>query len=223
MSVVKNVVIAAAGTGTRLGMGKPKCLIKVNGKSILEYQLELLKDVENIFLIVGFCEEEVMDFASELRKDIIFVRNANFSRTKTLGSFYLAAKIIDGSAIFMDGDMIIKPQAFDEFLTTAAQSNAGEFLIAVSERISDDPVYCKVVPAGDKLTIHGFSYEEKTAYEWANVVFMPADKMSGGNTHTFEHLKKFLPAEAKIIDRLEIDTPEDLAYAEKFLQSENWF
>ncbi len=44
-----------------------------------------------------------------------------------------------------------------------------------------------------------------------------------GTTHTFEHLRKFLPASAKIIDRLEIDTPEDLRDTEKFLKTVDWF
>ena len=220
MSAVKNVVIAAAGMGTRLGFGRPKCLIQVNGRTILEYQLDLLKSVENVFLVVGFCEEDVMDFAHKIRRDIIFVRNSDFQRTKTLESFHTAAKIIDDAAIFMDGDMIIEPESFGEFLSTAGQSD--DMLIAVSKRISDDPVYCDVT-GSDALTCRGFSYEKKSAFEWANVVSMPAKFMTGGNTHTFEHLKNFLPAQAKVIDRVEVDTPEDLAYAEKFLATNAWF
>ena len=223
MQTVRNVVIAAAGMGTRLGVGKPKPLIKIRNKTILEYQLSLLEKVENIFLVVGFMEEEVMSFARKIRRDIIFVRNANFQHTKTLGSFYMAAKIIDGAAIFMDGDMVIEPNSFAEFLETAAKIDDEKLLIAVSERISDDPVYCYVEQSGQALMIHGFSYEKKSAYEWANVVYMPAGLMINGNTHTFEHLEKFLPASAAIIDRLEIDTPEDLRDAENFFKATDWF
>ncbi|MBR0062341.1 MAG: NTP transferase domain-containing protein [Selenomonadaceae bacterium] len=221
MQAVKNVVIAAAGMGTRLGIGKPKCLVKINDKTLLEYQLDLLRNVENIFLVVGFMEEEVMNFAHKIRRDIIFVRNANFQHTKTLGSFYLAAKIIDDMAIFMDGDMIIEPRTFAEFLATATQSD--KMLIAVSKRISDDPVYCDIAQDAQGLSIRGFSYDKKSEYEWANVVSMPASWMESGNSHTFEHLQKFLPASAKIIDRLEIDTPEDLRDVKNFLKTSNWF
>ena len=223
MQTVKNVVIAAAGMGTRLGAGKPKCLIEVNGKTLLEYQLALLKDVENIFLVVGFMEDDVMNFAPKIRRDIIFVRNANFQHTKTLGSYYLAAKIIDDAAIFMDGDMIIEPNSFAEFLDAATKIDGDDMLIAVSKRISDDPVYCDVENHQGALTIRNFSYENKTPYEWANVVYMPANRMENGTSHTFEHLQKFLPTSAKIIDRLEIDTPEDLHDAEKFLKTSDWF
>lgn len=223
MQTVKNVLIAAAGMGTRLGVVKPKCLIEVNGKTLLEYQLALLEEVENVFLVVGFMEEDVMNFAHKIRRDIIFVRNANFQHTKTLGSFYLAARIIDGSAIFMDGDMIIEPRSFAEFLNAAAQIDGNDMLIAVSKRISDDPVYCNVEQRQEALTIRGFSYEKKTPYEWANVVYTPARRIENGTAPTFEHLQKFLPASAKIIDRLEIDTTEDLRDAEKFLETSDWF
>ena len=221
MQTVKNVVIAAAGMGTRLGIGKPKCLLRINDKTLLEYQLDLLREVENVFLVVGFMEEDVMNFAKKIRRDIIFVRNANFQHTKTLGSFYMAAKIIDGSAVFMDGDMIIEPRSFAEFLKTAAQSD--KMIIAVSKRISDDPVYCDIEENSNGLTIHNFSYEKKSAYEWANVVSLPANLMENGDSHTFEHLRKFLPASAKIIDRFEIDTPEDLRDVKNFLKTNSWF
>ena len=125
MPTVKNVVIAVAGMGKRLGLGKAKCLVKVCDKTILEYQLNLLRDVENIFLVTGFREDDVMNFAKKIRRDIIFVRNANFQHTKTLESFYLAAKIIDDYAIFMDGDMIIEPNSFKKFLSDAVSSHKG--------------------------------------------------------------------------------------------------
>ena len=223
MQAVKNAVIAVAGMGTRLGIGKPKCLIKINDRTLLEYQLALLEKVENVFLVVGFMEEDVMSFAHKIRRDIIFVRNANFQHTKTLGSFHQAAKIIDGSAIFMDGDMIIEPNSFSEFLKAAAEIDSDKLLIAVSKRISDDPVYCDIEDDGHALTIRGFSYEKKSAYEWANVVYMPAALMENGTSHTFEHLQKFLPTSAKIIDRLEVDTPEDLREVKKFLKISDWF
>ena len=225
MSSVKNAVIAVAGVGKRLGLGKPKCLVNVCDKTILEYQLALLKDFENIFLITGFAEDAVMDFASKIRKDIIFVKNPNFQHTKTLGSFYLAAKIIKDYAIFMDGDMIIEPNSFNNFLETASfEMKKDVMTIAVSERISDDPVYADVkIDADGAMEIYGFSYEKKTAYEWANIVCMSAKLMGNGNSHTFEHLQKFIPAAAAVIDRLEIDTPQDLKIAENNLKVNNWF
>lgn len=233
MSAVKNAVIAAAGMGKRLGAGQPKCLVKVAGKTILEYQLDLLRDFENIFIVTGFCEEAVIEFAGKIRRDIIFVRNADFQHTKTLDSFYLAARVVDGFSLFLDGDMIIEPRSFRSFLEVAeVQMQKNSMTVAVSERISDDPVYAEVQADGTgEPKIYNFSYENKSAYEWANIVCMSAERVvtpfsNGGglkNSHTFEFLKQFLPSNIGVIDRLEIDTPSDLNFAENFLRKTNWF
>ena len=212
MSVVENVVIAAAGMGTRLGAGKPKCLVDVCGRKLIEYQLDLLKNVKNVYMVVGFCELDVIDFVAKLRKDVIFVRNPNFRSTKTLESYHLAAKIINGSAIFMDGDMIFSPKDFSKFMEKTKEK---DFLVGVSERITEDPVYADVFCERNEMTIHGFSYDRKIRHEWANIVYMPARFMKGGKGNVFEFLATLLPQPASILDRLEIDTPKDLEYAKQ--------
>ncbi len=219
MSPVENVVIAAAGMGTRLGAGKPKCLVEVCGKKLIEYQLDLLKDVKNVYMVIGFCELDVIEAVGQLRKDVIFVRNPDFQHTKTLESYHLAAKLIDGSAVFMDGDMIIPRSDFRDFLRKAA---ATDFLIGVSQRISADPVYAGITSENGTLTIRDFSYEKVTSYEWANVVYMPAGLMKGGKSNAFEYLQTLLPRQAAVIDRLEIDTKADLELAERELSGNNF-
>lgn len=210
MQTVENVVIAAAGMGKRLGLGKPKALVKVLDKAICEYQLELLKDVKNVFMVVGFCEIEVMNYVKNIRPDVIFVRNPDFRHTKTLESFYLASKLIKGDAIFMDGDMVI-PLA--EFRKITNSCRHGETLIGVSDRISDDPVYAII----ENGKLQDFSYTKKSKYEWANIVYINAELLHSGKENVFEYLRKFLPASIECFDRLEIDTPEDLRMAEEII------
>lgn len=216
MSLVENVVIAAAGMGTRLGAGKPKCLVEVCGRTLVEYQLDLLRNVPNVYMVVGFREYDVINFVSKIRRDVIFVRNPDFQHTKTLESYHLAAKVISGNAVFLDGDMIISSRDFSEFMRKSAEV---DMLVGVSERISDDPVYANVNDHEGQLIIQGFSYLDKSPYEWANVVYMPADLMNGGTCNAFEYIQTLLPAPAAVIDRLEIDTRNDLEYAEKELRN----
>ena len=59
MSFIKHAIISAAGMGTRLGLNTPKCLLKFNGVSIIEHQLDLLRDVEDVRVVVGFMEEDL--------------------------------------------------------------------------------------------------------------------------------------------------------------------
>lgn len=68
--MVKRVVIAAAGQGTRmlnLTKNKPKHLIEVNGKPFLSYVLDNLKEAgyEDITIIVGYKGELTKSFLDE--------------------------------------------------------------------------------------------------------------------------------------------------------------
>ncbi len=218
MCSVENAVIAAAGMGTRLGAGLPKCLVRVADRPIIDYQLALLREVPHVFMVVGFREMDVIEYVRKLRSDVIFVRNADFQHTKTLESFHLAARGITGRAVFMDGDMILEQESFHNFMEKAACSS--DSLVAVTRRLSDEPVYAEMKGEPENLQVEGFSYDKPSAYEWANVACLPAASVHGGTTHVFEFLSEMLPLSAAILDRLEVDTHEDLRIAEELVAKE---
>jgi len=61
------MVILAGGLGTRLRPlteGLPKCMVPINGRSFLEYQLELLsrRGVRDIVLCVGYLGEAILEY-----------------------------------------------------------------------------------------------------------------------------------------------------------------
>ena len=60
MAPVATVVICAAGTGSRLGVGVPKCLVSIDGRSIIDRQLDLLEDVPEVRVTVGYREDLVV-------------------------------------------------------------------------------------------------------------------------------------------------------------------
>jgi choline kinase len=92
MSIAKTVIISCAGTGSRLGLAKTKALITIGNKTLISYQLELFKDVEDLRIVVGFQANDVINEVLKCRKDVIFVYNHNYFETKTGASFYLGAK-----------------------------------------------------------------------------------------------------------------------------------
>ncbi len=75
MSSVKSVVISCAGVGSRLGLATTKALVDVGGISIIGRQLEMLRDVEDIRVVVGYQAQDVIIEARKYRNDIIFVYN----------------------------------------------------------------------------------------------------------------------------------------------------
>lgn len=103
----KTVVIAAAGKGSRLGAGLPKCLIEVNGHAVFEYQMKALQWTDEIRMVVGYRAEEVIRRVSAVNDKVVFVWNEDYAKTTTLQSNFLGAEGIREKALFIDGDMLL--------------------------------------------------------------------------------------------------------------------
>ena len=88
-------IILAAGLGLRLGQHTkdiPKALLDLNGKSILERQISLLREygVNEIFVVIGYQREKY------ILKDIEYIFNPRYYETEQLASMMVArTKIFD--------------------------------------------------------------------------------------------------------------------------------
>ena len=202
--VVEHVVIAAAGLGSRLGHGKPKCLVKINGVSVLAHLMHLLADVPDVRVVVGFLEAEVIDELSRIRPDAIVVRNPAYRSTTTLHSYAAGARGLTGDCLFMDADLLIVPETFYDFL---AQCRPNEPRLALTSSRSTDAVYVEL----ENGLATGFRRDVPTDFEWANISWLPTrvfEKL--GQTAVYEHLRTFLPLSVGQVDAYEIDTANDL-------------
>jgi choline kinase len=98
-------IILAAGMGKRLGGSIPKPLtILVNGKTIMDFQVERLSriiGVNNIIVVVGYKKEMIMGKFPQLS----FVCNDAFAQTNTSKSLLLALKKVDDDVIWLNGDV----------------------------------------------------------------------------------------------------------------------
>ncbi len=216
MQTVKNVIIGAAGIGSRLGMNLPKCLVYVSGRRIIEYQLELLKDIENIRIVVGFKEEEVMNIVSKLRSDVVFVRNPQFAFTSTMQSICLATKLLKEPFVMIDGDTIIDPNSFNNFLSKCNNTP----LIGITKSTTEDAVFVTTDKDenGNTIVTH-FQRKERKDYEWTGICYIDYEHLIDKNMFVFNSLERFLPLRAEEIDCLEIDTQQDLTNANKKINS----
>lgn len=206
----KTVIIAAAGMGSRLGAGKPKCLVEVGGHAVFEYQLKAFQWADEIRMVVGYMADEVIARVSAVNRQVVFIHNQEFSSTSTLQSNFLGSQGLEGNALFMDGDMIISRRTADAFRRTY---EAERPFIGVARDLSKEPVYAGV----NDGHLQWFSYDRPSEYEWANAALLDVKKLEFHNTHFYVQLEKFLPMEALVIDRLELDTPEDLQHAEQVI------
>lgn len=106
-------VIVAGGKGTRiLGITKniiPKPMIKINDKSILEYQLEVFKanGITDIIIIVGHLGEQIEDYFKDGKSfgvSISYVREE--FPLGTAGGLYFLKNKINEDFILVYGDLI---------------------------------------------------------------------------------------------------------------------
>ena len=117
------VIILAAGQGTRLRPltdDRPKCMVEVNGKSIIENQLDTIhacgiKD-EDIILICGYCSSVLKNRLQG--GDIHFITNEYYDMTNVVYSLMCAKSILESEddIIISYGDIIYEEQIFRKLL-----------------------------------------------------------------------------------------------------------
>ena len=215
MQTVTHAIVAAAGIGSRLGHGKPKCLVEVAGRRIIEYQLEVLRHVPDVRLVVGYMEHDVIEAALKLRADITIVRNPSYRTTTTQQSYWLGSRYLTEHCLYLDGDIIFEPESFETFLDKAEVHAP---LIAITQAKTEQAVFASIRTGETDsfLSVTSFSRTERSSWEWANLAYLPPSMLEENGGNVFERLGHYLPLQAQTVVCCEVDTEGDLAQAEKF-------
>ncbi len=109
------VVILAAGMGTRLGKPWPKPLTPlVDGRSILQQQLDNVRtifgDSARVSIVVGFKLEMIL----EAQPDATFIYNENYDQTNTSKSLLKALRASHESGVlWLNGDVVFDPRVLE--------------------------------------------------------------------------------------------------------------
>ena len=105
--------ILAAGVSRRLyphNYDTPKCLLKVDGKPIIHYQLESLKSIgiSDITFVVGYQREILINHLKENfpHFNYNFVINHHFFETNTAFSIHMGRSLLKDDLILMNADVV---------------------------------------------------------------------------------------------------------------------
>lgn len=100
-------IILAAGTGSRLKeftKDIPKCMVNIAGRSLITYQLEILKscNINDINIVAGYKYEEIP------KKDINLFINENYASTNMVYTLFCAREILcsNDDILLSYGDII---------------------------------------------------------------------------------------------------------------------
>ena len=110
-------IILAAGSGLRLGQHTkdiPKALLDLNGKSILERQISLLRQhgINEIFVVTGYQQEK------HTLKDIEYIFNPRYAETEQLASMMVARTKISDDVLVIFGDIVFDEQILQQILVS---------------------------------------------------------------------------------------------------------
>lgn len=198
------MVVNCAGEGRRLGLGSTKALVSVHGDPLIAWHLKLLRNVEDVVVVVGHQAQDVIDAVRAVRRDVAFAINHNYKTTGTAASLALGCRGARGDVISLDGDLLVHPEDFSDLV---AETDA---CVGVAPPNTTDAVFASVtdgrVTAFDRTG---------PGLEWTGLLRVPgrliqdahAEHRTGG--HVFEMLLPHLPLRARNVRAREIDTPDD--------------
>lgn len=113
------IIILAAGLGSRLRpytADRPKCLVEIDGVSVLDRQLRILhsREINEIVIVGGYRADLLRDKGARVRL------NPRYEETNMVWSLFCAEDDMDEELIVSYGDIIYSGEILDRLLSSSA-------------------------------------------------------------------------------------------------------
>ena len=204
-------IILAAGMGKRLKeltRNNTKCMVKVNGQTLIERMLNQLdkKRLSRIIIVVGYEGEKLIDYISTLNVNtpIIFENNPIYDKTNNIYSLSLAKEYLcEEDTLLFESDLIFEESVIDAIIedkrdTLALVDKYASWMDGTCVKISSDDGIEEFISSKrfkfdeindyyKTVNIYKFSKEfSKTHY----VPFLEAYTKALGNNEYYEQVLK---------------------------------
>ena len=107
----------------------PKCLLEINGKSILQRQIELLLSVgvKKYIITTGPLQEKIINHVKEKFQDpeldVIYINSPKFETTNYIYSMWLARnELNDDDILLLHGDLVFEKSVVQKIVTQKVSS-----------------------------------------------------------------------------------------------------
>jgi len=232
-------IILAAGMGKRLKdltRDVTKCMIKVNGITLIERMLGQLDNLNlsRIIIVVGYQRQKLIDFIATLniRTPIIYVTNEIYDKTNNIYSLYLAKKyLLQEDTLLLESDLIFESRILHHLIndvnpnlalvakyeswmdgTVVTINESDEILDFIDKRhfrFSDISEYYKTV------NIYKFSKEFSSKYY---VTLLDSYSKILGSNEYYEQILRIII----LLNKAEL-IEESVIKALKILPSDEWY
>lgn len=237
-------VILAAGMAKRLRPltdEKPKCLLKVGGKTLLQRTVEAMVSagVSNFVVVTGYRENMIREFLPVQFPHLAFrfIDNPDYAHNNNIFSLWLAMQELHGQEVLlMDSDILCDPEAVRRVARQSCSALAMQqhdlaeeemkIVVDTEGRITEISKTCNPADAiGESVGI------EKMTPEYTEAIYQELQKMILDEhlidifyERAFERLipqgHTFKVVETTDLFSYELDTPEDYEKASTALPNE---
>lgn len=117
-----SALILVAGRGKRISKytNKPKCLLKVKRRTILERNIDILLGFgfKNIYIVIGYKSKLIKKEINKLKRKIKikYVYNKKYKTHGNSYSLYLGLMKLNSDVLFIDGDVIYDKKILYDYL-----------------------------------------------------------------------------------------------------------
>ena len=207
----------------------PKCLLRISGKPILQYQLEVLSQtgINDVCVITGFQADKIRQFLGQRHKTIF---NSRYLTTNSIYSLSLARQEVYGTDfILLNGDILVTHEAIENLVQkqgcaalvddTSLLMDGEMNVVIENDRILRFSKGVKAYEAsGVSVQVTRFGREESV------ILFDRIDQLLADGldnlfpTSAYDAIFQQSVMSPVIVDPLdwqEIDTPQDLADCER--------